>query len=129
MANKEIANENMTIEVVSPASGEITVMSQPSINVKADNNGVYRGPLQFTAANITAPGLGTATPGTLPIGIIQPSAMHSKSDNLAVIRVGDRVDGLVSVGAMNQAGTSTVPCVITFSVEITDAGQTEVKGS
>jgi len=128
MSTKEIANANMTIEVVSPASGQVTVISQPSTNVKAGGAGVYRGPLQFSVSNITSPGNGTAAPGMLPMGVVQPTASDTKADSMAVIRVGDKAEGLVSVGAMN-AGSPPTPAVINFTVEIKDAGQTDVKGS
>lgn len=130
MSKKPIANANMVIQVKPPASGQVTVISQPSINVKAGGSGVYRGPLLFSVSNILCGSLGSATPGTLPQGVVQPTAQHTKADCLHVIREGDKADGLTSVGAMIPGpGGSPAPCVINFTVEITKAGQTEASGS
>ncbi len=130
MAKKPIANANMTIQVKSPATGQVTVISQPSTNVKAGGSGVYRGPLQFSVSNLVSGSCGTAAPGTLPQGVIQPTAQYTKADQLAVIREGDKAEGLASVGAMVPVpGGQPAPCVINFSVEVIKAGQSDVLGS
>jgi hypothetical protein len=129
MPTKAIATPNMTIKVMPPASGEVTVISQPSQEVKVYGSGFYRGPLQFSVSNIIKDDCGTVTPGTLSQGVIQPTASDIMIDNLAVIRVGDKAENLVSEGAMKPVPGGSAPCVITFSVEITDAGQSDVMGS
>lgn len=129
MGLKEIATQAMTIQVKAPVQGQVTVISMPSMTAKIGGQGVYRGPLQFMVSNIMNPPCGTAAPGMLPMGVINPTAQDTKVDNMAVIRVGDKAENLMSVGAMQPAGSSVVPCVINFTVEIVDAGQTDVKGS
>ncbi len=129
MSTKEIANADMTIEVVAPAQGQVSVISQPSMDVKIGGSGVYSGPLQFSVSNITSPGMGLAVPGTFPSGAIQPTAADTMAENKPVLRVGDKIDGLVSADAMNPGPNGNVPSPITFSVEIKDAGQTDVKAS
>ncbi len=129
MPSKAIAGANMTIKVIAPVSGEVTIISQPSQEVKVNGSGFYRGPLQFSVSNIIKGDCGTVTPGTLTRGVIEPTASDIKVDNLPVIRVGDKAENLVSEGAVKPVPGGSAPCVIKFSVEITDAGQTDVKGS
>jgi uncharacterized Zn-binding protein involved in type VI secretion len=129
MPSKAIASANMTIKVMPPVSGKVTVISQPSQEVKVNGSGFYRGPLRFSVSNIIKDDCGTVTPGTLTEGVIQPTASDTKVDNLPVIREGDKAENLVSEGAVKPVPGGSTPCVIKFTVEITDAGQTDVKGS
>lgn len=129
MSSKAFASANMTIKVMPPVSGEVTIISQPSQEVKVNGSGFYRGPLEFSVSNIIKGECGTVTPGTLTRGVIQPTASDTKVDNLPVIREGDKVENLVSEGAMKPVPGGSAPCIIKFTVEITDAGQTDVKGS
>jgi hypothetical protein len=129
MPAKEIANANMTIQVKSPVVGTVTVISQPSTDVKAGGAGIYSGPLKFSVANIVNDPCGKATVGTLSQGVIEPTAVDTKAGGKLVIRKGDKVENLQSTGAMQPGGSGPEPCVITFAVEIVDAGQSDIKGS
>lgn len=129
MSGKFIATKNMMIIVKPPVIGEVKVLSQPSATDSIKGSPVYSGPLQFTVTNIISPDCGHAAPGTLPLGVIMPTAQTTKAGGQPVIRLGDKVDGLVSTGAQENYGSGPVSCAITFSVEIVDAGQTEVTGS
>lgn len=129
MSSKDIAVETLTIVVVSPAQGSVSISSSASQKVKVDGQGVYSGPLQFSVSNVVQPPDGTATPGSVGSGSIQPTAQRTKAEGQAVIRVGDRVDGLVAADAMRPGSSgSPEPSPITFSVEIQAAGQGKVKG-
>lgn len=129
MAGKYIAVEGCMLEVVAPATGTVQITSSPSTRSKVEGKGIYRGPLQIAVSNVQQPPDGTATPGTVPSAAIQPTAQRDSVDSLLVMRVGDRIDGLVAADAMRPGGSgSPEPSPITFSVEIKDAGQTRTKG-
>lgn len=128
MALKNIANENMTIEIVTPGvTGTISLVSTPSTKVKADGVGVYRGSLQFGVSNIQQSPCGTASPGSVASASISPTTSKVKADGQLVLREGDKVTGLSAVGATQPGTPSPIPCTIIFDVEITNAGQSKVK--
>lgn len=107
----------------SPVSGgTFTLTSIPSLKVKADGKGVYSGTLAFTfiGGTHTAGASGTATGG----GTITVSATKTKADGSFVFLVGD-------TGTLAGAYVTSVPTTISFEsdVEITNAGQTKVKGT
>jgi len=125
---KYVAVEGCTVQVVAPAQGTVSITSQPSMKAKADGKGIYAGQLQISVSGLTQGSSGTATPGSAT-GAISPTASKTKAGTQLVLRVGDRVDGLVASDAQMPAGSSTAPSPITFSVEITEAGQTKMKGT
>ena len=128
MAGKEIANADMTIEIITPGvTGNISLISTPSTIVKTNNKGVYRGDLIFSVSNIQQPPCGTVTPGTVASATISPTALKTKAENQLILRKGDKVIGLSSVGATQPGSPNPVPCIIIFDVEITNAGQIKVK--
>lgn len=132
MPAKAIATKKMKIEVQPPVKGQVTVKSQPSTDVKVGGNGVYCGPLKFSVSEIVneTDTCGTALAGTLSEGVIEPTANDTKVGGKPVIREGDKVENLKSVDAKKPVpGSSPVVCTITFTVKITDAGQSDVKGS
>jgi hypothetical protein len=86
---------------------------------------IYAGALQISVSGLMQASSGTATPGSAT-GAIQPTAAKTTADGQAVIRVGDRVDGLVASDAQMPSSSGPVPSPITFSVEIVDAGQQKV---
>ena len=102
--------------------GTFTITSTPSVKVKAGGSGVYRGPLTFTFAGGSAPGLvaGSVTGA----GTINPTATKTKADGLLVIREGDSV-------LVTFTGTNSSPPPPTLNVagtvEVASAGQTKAK--
>ena len=117
-------NEDGTIDHASgsPISGgTFVIVSTPSIPTKANDKGIYRGPLvfTFTGGSCTSPVASNVTGG----GSIPPSAIYDKDDGLEVIRLGDSVE-MVATGT--PPGGGSVTCK--GDVEVSDAGQDKAKG-
>lgn len=127
MTAKAVAVDGMVLAVIPPASGQVTIISAPSAITSVAGKGVFRGPLQFQVANVQSGPMGTAKPGTLPMGVINPTATLTKADKMAVIRVGDKISGLLAPDAMQPGAPSPVPSPITFGVEVKAPGQSDVK--
>ncbi|MEM6928432.1 MAG: hypothetical protein AAF602_15970 [Myxococcota bacterium] len=125
MSMKYVAVEGCTVEVVAPTQGSVSITSQPVASTLGGGSGMYTGQLQISASNLTQASFGTATPGTATGAI--PATAVTTVGGQPVLRVGDRVDGLLSSDAQMPSASGTVPSPITFSVEITDAGQSKVK--
>jgi hypothetical protein len=103
------------------SGGIFTIVSQPSVKVKAVGKGVYRGPLQYTFAGGDANGFDPGTEVTTTPQVINPTAVKTKADGLEVIRFGD-TDVMVATGTV-----SGTPTPVVGQVEVVDAGQDKVK--
>lgn len=103
------------------SGGVFVITSQPSVKVKAGGSGMYRGPLQYTFAGGNADGFDPGTVTTAVPQVINPTAVKTKADGLAVVRLGD-------AGVMAATGTvSGTPTAVAGPVEVVDAGQDKVK--
>jgi hypothetical protein len=105
------------------SGGIFTIVSTPSVKNRAVGAGIYRGPLQYTFAGGDADGFDPGTVATTVPQTIQPTAIKTRADGLAVIRLGDA--GLMAaVGAV-----SGTPTAIVGNVEVADAGQDKVRAN
>lgn len=127
MSAKFVAVEGCTVEVQSPASGQVSINAQPSSKVSAGGSGVYSGMLDISVSNVTQAALGSAVPGTAT-GAILATASDTKADGQPVMRVGDEIT-LVAADAQTSTSSGPVPGPITLTVKITDAGQAKVEGT
>jgi len=124
MSKKRVVVEGCTLQVVAPATGRVEITGAPSRHA-VDGKGIYRGPLSISVSQVVLGTSGTAVAGSA-VGTIAPTAITTL-DGQAVLRVGDRVDGLVAADAQMPSSGGPVPSPITFSVEIVDAGQQVVE--
>lgn len=125
---KLLANEDCTVEITSSGvSGVVSINSSPSTVLFANNKSVYAGPMILSITNIKKSSCGTATPGTAT-AIIQPTSKKITTQGKAVLREGDKVTGVKALGATEPNSPSPTPCSIMFDVEITNSGQSVVKG-
>lgn len=105
------------------SGGVFTITSVPSLKVRADGKGIYRGPLQYTFSGGNASGFDSGSVATTVPQAIQPTAIKARADGLAVIRLGDS-------GQMAAIGTvSGTPTAIIGLVKISDAGQGVVRAN
>jgi len=112
------------------SGGTFTITSVPSIKVKADGKGVYKGTLVFTFTGGSCSGPPPDSASTaVGAGTIDITATKVKADGSFVIREGDTGSMSGTYVATNPAPPPpTVPGVFTDQpVEITDAGQTKVR--
>ena len=105
------------------SGGSFTITSTPSANVKANDAGVYSGPLSGSFSNGNASGF---EPGSVAgTWTINPTATAVKVDGSAVIRADD-------IGTLNATGTIPPPTggtgPVVGSVKVSDAGQGVVNG-
>lgn len=100
--------------------GTFIITSLPSVKVKAEGDGVYRGPLAWTFSGGSSTGFQSGT--ITGAGSILPTAIKVKADGSLVIRLEDDIE-------VTFAGTLTNgnPGTVVGSVEVSDAGQTKVK--
>ena len=119
---KLIAVKGMTLLIKPPVvTGEVTVVTLPSLKIKATGIAVYRGPVQISISGVTEGNFVAALPTT---GSLQPSATKGKADNQFVLREGDQAAGLTASGSDPSTGTTKT---INFSVEVTVAGQLKAR--
>ncbi len=104
------------------SGGTFVITSTPSTKVKTENYGVYRGSLIWTFSGGNSIGFtnGTVAGG----GTISPSAAKVKADGQLVIRLDDFVSITFS-GTLTNGNPGTVVGI----VEVSDAGQSTVKGA
>lgn len=126
MALKEIAVEGLTISHSTGSSlsgGSFTITSSPSIKVKAEGKGVYRGTLtfSFSGGNYTGGVSGSAAGA----GSINFTAIKTKADGQFVLRKDD--SGTVSGTYQPTGSPPPPPAPFSANVEISDANQTKVK--
>jgi hypothetical protein len=103
------------------SGGVFTITSQPSAKVRADDAGIYRGPLFYTFAGGDADGFDPGSVATVVPQQIAPTATKSRVESIAPIRLGDSGQ-MAAVGTVS--GTSTP---IVGLVEVADAGQDKVR--
>ncbi len=126
MAGIEIAVEGAVLIIsgsTTPEGPPPTITSIPSSNVKVDDKKVYYKQLDITIAGLSdSTGCVQSTPVNASI---MPTAENDEVDGELVLRKGDKVVGVAI------SGQNAVPeaCSFTVDVEISDAGQTAVKGS
>lgn len=105
------------------SGGVFTITSVPSLKVRADGKGIYRGPLQYTFSGGNASGFDSGSVATTVPQAIQPTAIKVRADGFAVIRLGDS-------GQMAAVGTvSGTPTTVVGLVEVSDAGQDVVRAN
>ena len=111
---------------LSPGTGVAQITTQASLKVKADEKGVYFGPIDvsvsgYSDSTITVPlsGSGTIT--------IQPSAQKVKVEGKSVILEGD--SGSAMINGMEQQGTSQVAVQSKVTAKIQVAGQVKIKAN
>lgn len=104
------------------SGGSFVITSVPSTNVKAMAKGIYTGPLAFTFSGGSAAGFvdGSVAGG----GSIPATSSEVAVGGLAVMREGDSVL-MACVGTIPPPTGGTGP--VSGDVEISDAGQSEVK--
>lgn len=105
------------------SGGSLTPTTPPSIKVKAESKGVYRGPVafSFSGGNYVGGQPGTAV-GT---GTINGSATKNKADSLAVLLEGD--SGTMT-GTYVSASNPFPTLPFSSDVEVSVAGQTKATG-
>lgn len=108
------------------SGGVFTVISAPSVRVKADGKSVYMGGLQFTFAGgnfsgATSGTVATAAPVTIPV-----TATRTKAEGSFVSL---KENFVVMSCICTPIFPATTPTTCAGAVEISDAGQTKAKGS
>lgn len=138
MALELIAVDGMTISH-SPGSttsgGTFVVATSPSLKTKAENKGVYKGPIiiNFSGGNSTETleGTGTIIAGTVVgTATISPTATKSKEQGQLVIRDNDGATFTSLTGTfLPNAGPPAIPFtpIPPTDIEITNPNQTKVK--
>lgn len=122
-----IAVDGLTLDHASgsPISGgSFSVLSVPDAKVKAEGNGFFAGPLEFTFSGGDADGFvagSVAGEGSMPA-----TALKVKIGGVAVMREGDGCT-MSCMGTIDPPATPPTGS-IEGDVEITDAGQTKVRG-
>lgn len=112
------------------SGGSFTITSVPSIKVKCEGSGVYKGTLMFTFSGGTCsgppPDSGSTATGS---GSINFTATKNKVDGSFVIRKGDTGTMSGTYVATNPSPPPpTIPgTFVNQPVKITDAGQTKVR--
>jgi hypothetical protein len=123
---KETAVLGCTLKISeAPAyEGVITIISMPSLKVKAGSKSIYSGDLEISvsAATLVAGGFVSPSPIT---GTIKPTAIKTKADNKFVLRKDDKT--LIPLtGTGYNTAVPPVSAPLSFNVEISVAGQTKV---
>ena len=128
MAAKDIATEDVTLTITTVGvSGSISITSIANKCANVDGRKVHFKEIVFDVSGLIQGACGTATPGdNTGVKILTTSNTFFDDNGDGVMRKDDKVTGVVSNNAM-QPGMPPTPCTITYDVEITDAGQNEVK--
>lgn len=126
MTLKALMNGNGTVDhdIGSLVSGgTFSILSVPSVNVQADNAGVYRGTINGTFTGGNASGF---EPGSVAgAWSISPTATAVNVDGQAVVRDGD-IGTLTATGTIPPPTGGTGP--VTGTVVVNNAGQGVVNG-
>ena len=120
MSGKPIAVDGCQLKPVSPATGVVTVTSVASTKVLINGKGVFFKEIAFSVAGSNGGGAVSDNNGT-GTGKITSSYTDITDTQNGVLLKGDKVD---NVSVSGTAGGSSASGSI--SVEITDAGQTDV---
>lgn len=103
------------------STGKATITTLPSSFTKINSKGVYSGPINVSITGWTN---GTIKAGT-GSGVINPNAKYTKADGKLVFLKGAKSESIPVTGTIEtQPYTDTK--IIT--IEISDAGQSEIKG-
>jgi hypothetical protein len=126
-----IAVENCTLLLSAPAVelAPPTILP-PSVKVKADGKGVYRGAVTFTygVGAISHPAWTASVTNLAPaIFTINGSATKVKADGQAVLLEGDE-SAQVLVQGQAMVGTTPTPSPQAISLKVLLAGQFKVSG-
>ena len=117
---KLIVVKDAAIQITS-GKGKAKIISLPSDTCKINNKGVYRGELTIAISNYAGTGFVNGA-GT---GTIKADALYTTFDGQKAILVGASATFNVNAQTTSTPSTQTVvPC----TVQIVDAGQSEVTG-
>lgn len=124
---KFLANADLTLSITysnGGSSGVATITSPlPSTKVKANGKGIYFGAMTVSVAGVIN---GAASvPGAPVVVSIQPTATKNKSQGQFPLRVDDSATGVASPTNPNTGVVVTT----NFTVKISNAGQSKVKGN
>ena len=120
MASKEIAVDGCQLKPVAPATGTVTITSIASTQVLINDKGVFFKEIAFTVAGSNGGGTVTDNNGTGSGKIVSAYTDITDTQN-GILLKGDRVNGVAIAGT-----ASGVPVSGSISVEITNAGQTDI---
>lgn len=122
---KEIAVDGFSYSFSNPAvNAQVSIIGPTSFTVKAGGKAVCTDGFQIIVSNVTS------GPATIPDPVPYPvsfsaTATKVKADNKFVLRVDDQTS---TINATPQApGTPPSPSPVSFTVKISNAGQTVVK--
>ena len=123
MKNVAVVGCSVTL---SPGDGNKKITTQASMKVKADNKGIYFGPITvavsaYTDSFITVTGSGS---GSITI---QPSAQKMKVENGFVILEGD--SGTATINGMAWSGQTQIAAQSDVTAKIEVAGQVKIKAN
>ena len=120
---KNIAVENCVL-VADTGVGDIKISSPASLNVKAENKGVYFGVLNITITGLSGTYEGVSFSNGSGTGTLTGSAQFTNVDNKPVALEGDKSVTIPVVAQIpNPPYTMTIPTIVT----IQSAGQTACK--
>ena len=83
--------------------GTVQIISPPSMTLKVNGKGVYRGPMSVLVTGSTA---GGAAGNATGIGIILPTIMKGQNNGMNYICEGDK--GYITVSGTSQVNITTV---------------------
>ena len=98
---KDVAVEKPEFEC--QFGGVIQIISPPSMILKVNGKGVYRGPMIVSVTGSSAGGAAGNATGT---GVILPTAMKGQNNGMGYIREGDK--GYITVYGSTRAPSPTV---------------------
>lgn len=122
MAKQPIAVNGCQLKPVSPATGTVTVTSVASSQVLINGKGVFFKEIAFTIASSNGGGAITDNNG-VGSGKITASYDAITDTQNGVLRKGDKAENISITGTASGQPVTPAPKI---SVEITDAGQTDV---
>jgi hypothetical protein len=119
MPNKKVVVQGAILGFQAPVTGTATFTSAPSLKVKAENKGIYKGSVGF----VVNPGTtdGTYTTNSPQTGTFSPQAIKTKVENDKPLREDDKKT--LVLNGLNGGG---VPGTFSATIIIQDAGQTKV---
>lgn len=130
MAKKKVAINSMTLSISDKSDssiiGTITKTGTASSSFKINSTGVCKDNFGVMVSGVTAPGAGATIPSAAPAnGQISASTSVLKENNTAVLRENDKTSTLTATPQI--PGTPVVNYPVTFKIEITSAGQSDME--
>lgn len=121
-----LAVKGLNIQILPPVIGNmesnISIITQPSENIKIEGNGVYSGPMTISVSGTSYSGLSQVSPVSITIN---PETIKNIGvDGKISLAAGDK--GKTLVPATFKTGDATESSYI--EVMIADAGQNKVEG-